>query len=221
MNDMFRFDGPLFKIGTLIGDLLILSLLFIVCSIPIITIGASVTALYYVTTRMISGREGYVSRDFMRSFKQNFIKSTVVFVLIAICAFILLCNFTLFNYVYRANQFMLVFQVVLSAELAGISVYIFPLIARFDMKIGQYFKNAFFFANRHISTTVTCLVFLAGAAMLFMRLPILIIIITGAYSYFSSKLLMRVFRKYLPDMDRDIDDYHIRDEAPSDENEVK
>ena len=119
------------------------------------------------------------------------------------------------------TEFMLVFQVVLSAELAGISVYIFPLIARFDMKIGQYFKNAFFFANRHISTTVTCLVFLAGAAMLFMRLPILIIIITGAYSYFSSKLLMRVFRKYLPDMDRDIDDYHIRDEAPSDENKVK
>lgn len=211
MNNFFRFDGPIFKIGTLIGDLLILSLIFVVCCIPVITIGASVTALYYVTTRMVSGREGYVSRDFLRSFKQNFIKSTIVFVIIALFAFFLLCNFTLFNYVFKAPQIMLVFQVVLCAELAGITIYIFPLIARFDLKMSQYLKNAFYFANRHISTTVTCIVFLGAAALLFMKLPILIIITPGIYSYFSAHLIMRVFRKYLPDMDRDVEEYHIID----------
>lgn len=206
MNDFFRLDGPIFRYGTLIADLLFLSLIFTFCSIPIITLGASLTGLFYVTTRQVSRREGYVTRDFLKSFRQNFIKSTVFYLFFLICGIILTFNFVAYNYVARSNQIVLVFQVVLSAEIVGVMVYLFPLIARFDLKMSQYLKNAFYFANRHISTTVTCLVALGAAFWLFMKIPFLIIILPGAYAYFASIMIMRVFRKYLPDMDRDVEE---------------
>ncbi|MCD8090738.1 MAG: DUF624 domain-containing protein [Clostridiales bacterium] len=201
MNDFF--NTKLFKYGTLIADLMILSMLWAVCSIPLITIGASTTALFYVTTRQISHREGYISRDFFRSFRQNFLRATAVWVILLIPCILAVLNFVVLNYVSKPNQVTLVFQVVLCAELAGVAVYIFPLLARFKLKFGQYFKNAFYFANRHISTTVTAIVFLGIAVKLFMRWPILIIIIPGVYAYFASTMIIKVFRKYLPDMDRD------------------
>ncbi len=204
MNDFF--NSKIYKYGTLIADLMILSMLWAVCSIPIITIGASTTALFYVTTRQISNREGYVSRDFFRSFKQNFLKATAFEIIFLIPVVLAVLNFVVLNYVSKPNQIVLVLQVVLCAELAGIAVYIFPLLARFKLKFGQYFKNAFYFANRHISTTVTAIVFFCIAGWLFMKWPILIIILPGVYAYFISTMLIRVFRKYLPDMDRDIEE---------------
>ncbi|MCD7778039.1 MAG: DUF624 domain-containing protein [Clostridiales bacterium] len=201
MNDFF--NSKIFRYGTLIADLMILSLLWAICSIPLITMGASTTALFYVTTRQISHREGYISRDFFRSFRQNFIKATLFEIILLIPTVLAVLNFVVLNYVSRPMQIVLVLQVVLCAELAGITVYLFPLLARFKLKFGQYFKNAFYFANRHISTTVTAIVFLGIFVRLFMRWPILTMIIPGTYAYFAAKLIMRVFRKYLPDMDKD------------------
>lgn len=218
MNDFF--NSKIFRYGTLIGDLMILSMLWAVCSIPIITMGASTTALYYVTTRQISHREGYVSRDFFRSFRQNFIRATLMEIILLIPVILAVLNFVVFNYIYRSSQLMLVFQVVLCAELAGVTVYIFALLARFKLKFGQYFKNAFYFANRHISTTVTSIVFMGLVVYLFMRWPILVIILPGVYAYFTSKMIMRVFRKYLPDMDKDEEETYSFYEGSSAEKET-
>lgn len=201
--NFFRIDGPVFKWCTLLADLMALSIVWAICSIPLFTIGASTTALFYVTTRQVSHREGYVTRDFFKSFRQNFFRSTFVYIILLIPVILAVLNFSILNPLTRQNQYVMVFQIVLLGELAGVAIYIFFLIARFKLKMGQYFKNAFYFANRHISTTVTCLVFLCGAFWLFTKCEILIVILPGAYAYFASVMVMRVFRKYLPEMDRD------------------
>ena len=68
MEKWFGLDSKFYKFGTLIGDLIILTLLWTICCLPIVTIGASTTALYYVTTRQLSDREGYVSKGFFQEF---------------------------------------------------------------------------------------------------------------------------------------------------------
>ena len=64
MEKWLGLDSKFYKWGTLLADLIILTVLWLICSLPIITMGAATTALYYVTTRQLSNREGYVSRDF-------------------------------------------------------------------------------------------------------------------------------------------------------------
>ena len=65
-----------------VADMIILNILFLITCIPIFTIGASMTALYYVTLRMVSGEEGPVSKDYFRSFKQNFRQATVIWLIL-------------------------------------------------------------------------------------------------------------------------------------------
>ena len=57
---MFGIDGKFYEIVSAIADLVILNLLFVLCSLPIFTIGASTTALFGVTKKMADNREGYI-----------------------------------------------------------------------------------------------------------------------------------------------------------------
>ena len=69
---MFSIDGKLFKGLTKAGDFLILGFLMVVFSLPVITIGASVTAAFYVALKLVRDEEGYVFKGFIKSFKENF-----------------------------------------------------------------------------------------------------------------------------------------------------
>ena len=60
MSRAFNFEGPVFTFLSRLADLFWLNLLFIVCCIPVITIGAATTALYYVTLKMAKDEEGYI-----------------------------------------------------------------------------------------------------------------------------------------------------------------
>ena len=72
MRNLFSMDSGIFRFLTRLADLMILNILFIVCCIPIVTIGASVTSLYYVTLKMAVNEEGYIAKAFLKSFRQNF-----------------------------------------------------------------------------------------------------------------------------------------------------
>lgn len=61
---MFGIDSKFYEVVSKIADLVILNLIFVLCSLPIITIGASTTALYGVTKKMAGNREGYIFRNF-------------------------------------------------------------------------------------------------------------------------------------------------------------
>ena len=71
-------DNKFFVFMGRVADLMILNILCIICCIPIITIGASVTAMYYVTLKMTRNEESYIVRSFFKSFKENFKQATVI-----------------------------------------------------------------------------------------------------------------------------------------------
>lgn len=64
-------DSWIMRILTRIFDLIILNLLFIICSLPVITIGTSLSALYSVTLKMVRNEEGYIVRGFFKAYKEN------------------------------------------------------------------------------------------------------------------------------------------------------
>lgn len=197
MSNFFRLDGPFFKYGTLLADIIILTLLWHFCSIAIITIGASTTAVYYVTTRMISNNESYITKDFFKSFIGNFIQSTIAFIIIAALLGIIAFDIRALSAFGGMWLLFVTLQLIIGAEIVMSSIYIFPLIARFDMKLIDIFKTAFFMANKHIFTTITCLALLIATVCLVLFLyQFALIFAVGAYAYITSFMLLRIFKKY-------------------------
>ena len=81
MSRVFNYEGPVFTSLSRLADLFWLNLLYIICCIPLVTVGAASTALYYVTLKMAKDEEGYITRSYFKSFKDNFVQATAIWLL--------------------------------------------------------------------------------------------------------------------------------------------
>ena len=68
LQNLFNYDNPVWRFIGKFGDLIVLNILWIITSIPIVTIGASTTAMYYVTLKLVRDEDGYTIRSYFRSF---------------------------------------------------------------------------------------------------------------------------------------------------------
>ena len=129
-----------------VADLMVINLLFILCSIPIITIGASATAMHYTLRRWREG-EGSLVKDFFRSFRLNFRQATVLWLAFLVLAALLALNFWMVSSwngpMYQAVMVMLL---VFGAVLVAWAGVVFPFLARFDNGTFQIAKNALLIA---------------------------------------------------------------------------
>ena len=78
MGSLFNLDNPIWRFMGKLVDVFILTLLWAVCCIPIITIGPASTAVYYVTLKLVRDEESYTVRSFFKSFKENFKQGSVI-----------------------------------------------------------------------------------------------------------------------------------------------
>lgn len=89
MSTIFSPEGKLSHILGILGDLIILNLLTILCCIPIVTIGAAVSALYQMTMRMIKKEDGAIAVSYFRVFRENLTHSTVIWMIGGSLSFLL------------------------------------------------------------------------------------------------------------------------------------
>ena len=225
MGSFFSIDGPFYKFGSVLADMMILGLLWFICSLPVFTMGASTTALFYVMTKRISDKEGYITRDFFSSFKSNFKVATLTWLTVLLAAFILFLNINNIDVMGNMRDWILPFQYVFVLELSFITIFMYPLLARFEMTYFSLIKTAFFMANRHLLTTILCVVLLLAGAMAVYMMPPVLLIVAGFYAMLASYLFIRVFRKYHPEIDKDPDYDNLHpsqktgDDAPAIEND--
>ncbi|MCL1988173.1 MAG: DUF624 domain-containing protein [Firmicutes bacterium] len=216
MGGFFNMDGPFMRFGNALADIMILSVIWLAFSVPLVTMGASTTALFYVTTRRVSDKEGYILRDFWGSFKSNFKKATILWIGWCTILGLVVLNIQIIPELYIDPTMTLILQViqfVILAQLVIISIYMFPLTARFEMGFRQIIKSAFFMGNRHLFTTISTAI--TGVAIvafaIFVFEPVILVGI-GIYAYVASFMIMRVFKKYRPDMDEK--DLSLQELAP-------
>ena len=93
MRALFDMDNAFFRGMSKVADLCILNVVFLICCIPVFTIGAATTALSYVTLKMKDGEEGYILKSFFKSFRQNFKQSTVIWLLMVLIGLVLGLDF--------------------------------------------------------------------------------------------------------------------------------
>lgn len=155
-----------------------LNLLWFVCSIPIVTIGASTTALYYTTLKIVRGEEQYVARMFFRSFRENFRQSTTLWlILLAVGLFLAGDGYILYH--LRASSagaaavfWTLILALVIVAGIAYtiVLLFIFPLVASVSNTNLAMLKNSFLIGIRYLFCTI--MVFAVHFAMFFVIVSI-------------------------------------------------
>ena len=150
-----------------------LNLLWFLCSIPIITIGASTTALYYASLKIVRDEDNHVGAQFFRSFRENFRQATVIWLILLGLGLFLGADGYI---VYHLRQSSLgpagvLWTLVLAVLIAAAVVYVivllhvFPLLASVSNTNTAMLKNAFLIGTHYLFATI--LVFAVHFAMFF------------------------------------------------------
>lgn len=155
-KDNFRGDSAYTQVMTKIFNIFWLSILWLLCCIPVITIGASTIALYYVMLKLVKDEETTVTREFFHSFKQNFLQSLPVTAIFLVVVAVLVADFHILGTAgtQRGASFMYGFCIVLGIVCAAVFSYVFPLLAKFDNTVKKTFENAARLAASHIVQTL-------------------------------------------------------------------
>ena len=209
MNRVFNFEGPVFTFLSRLADLFWLNLLFIVCSIPVVTIGAASTALHYVTLKMAKDEEGYITKSYFKSFKDNFVQATVIWVIFLAILIVMVIDLRIANGNNIADFFndpavsnvVIVAVGVMCIVLMMTGTYVFPLLAQFDNTIKNTVKNAFLISIRHLPYTFLMIMIMIIPVALIWFSPamlLLVLIMFSATAYINSKFFNKIFALYMP-----------------------
>ena len=170
MKNIFSLESPVMIFLGKMADLIILNLLFVFCSAPIITIGASATAMCYVTLKARDGYEGSVPRYFLKSFKENFLQATGIWMLILVLAAVLGINYRMLSTADRLTaQVMRVIVYIVGAVLVLVTLYVFFLQARFQNSIPRTLRNALAVAVGNAPRSILAGLIAAAAVNLSLR----------------------------------------------------
>lgn len=149
-------EGPVMLFITKIVYSVYLNILWFLCCLPVFTAGASTAALFYVSLKVAKNEEGSLTRDFFRSFKANFKKGTLIWLILLAAGIILALDGYVFYHMRFDNIFWTlgtaVFIPVLVAY-AIVMMYIFPLLSRFENTVKAMFVNSLMLGMRFLLCT--------------------------------------------------------------------
>jgi len=141
---IFGLEGPVMRFFDKVFNLLWLNILVMIFSLPIVTMGASFTAMHYVLLRMAKNEEGYVLPDFWKSFRQNFKQATLIWLPFLFLMTVLGVDAYLFSKgvvtmpgVYKIVIYFLLFVVAFGM------IFVFPVLSHYDNTIKGTVKNAY------------------------------------------------------------------------------
>ena len=201
LQGIFNYDNPVWRFIGKLGDLMILNILWVICSIPIFTMGASTTAVYYVTMKLVRGDDGYTLRNYFKSFKENFKQATILWLIMLAVGVLLGFDLYFFLFIYKEPS---MFRTIMMAVFGGFlmiylftGLFVFPLQARFYNPVKRTLFNAFFMSVRHISHSLGILLIDAGIVFA----GILVLFGFPLVAFLNSYVIVRVFDRYMPKED--------------------
>lgn len=200
MEDFFDPNGKMMELLWKPIHIMFLNLLWVLFSLPIVTIGASTTALYSVLIKMRNGREGKILRDFWTAFRQNFRQATILWLLIVLAAFVFTTDIVFFlNMGGSFGTFSAMLFVGLDVLLLLVSLYVFPMQAVFDNPIGRTVKSALLLLSRHLGWTVVLLALaILTAVAVILYWPLIGWFVFGLAAFINAWIFDKIFRRYYP-----------------------
>ena len=202
--DIFQPDSKFMSVLNVMANLMLLNILTLALCIPVVTAGASLTAMHYVLLKVTRDEEGDIIQQFFRAFKLNFKQATILWIGMLIVYAALFVDWRIIR--MQGDQFPGIVIILLYAAIAVIyliSLYIFPVLARYKNSIGGTIKTAFAMAVYGITglRTFICglinlvplfLLFLLGYAVV----PVFLCFCFSGPGYFRAKIYRTLFSTY-------------------------
>lgn len=207
MHKLFSLDGHLFAILGKTADLILLNVLWVLCCLPIVTIGASTTALYSVSLKLFRNEESYIIRSFFHAFKENLRQASILWMMVLLTGGFLSYDMFIVNQLPSSSG-------SLSKTLLSIALllfflmlnYLFPLLAKFQNSVKNICINALLMSLLHFPYTLLIMAATFIPALLMCRFPVVFVygifiylFIGGALTAFVNAFLFeRIFPRYIP-----------------------
>lgn len=163
----FSVDGALYKFLTRLWDMIKLNFMWLLFSLPVVTMGAATVAAYSVTLKMVDEQEGYVARQFVKAFKENWRQGIPMGLLALFCSYVVYLDFELQREMEGDSTMFLIFGMI-AAFVFGMSfIYAFPLSARYENTLIGTLKNSVNIATRYFLRTLLLVAVLAVEVIIF------------------------------------------------------
>ena len=204
MGRLFDLDSPVFSFLSKMADLIYLNILAFICCIPIITVGASMTALNYVVLKMVRNEEGYITRSFIKSFKQNFKQATIIWLMILAAVGILAGDAFILRYSGLVfPSWLRIALTVVGVVLMFTLMHVFPVLSRFENNIKNTFKNSLFMGILTFPKTLLMMVCwivpVIIAGFFLQALPIVFAFGISGPAFICALLYNKTFKRFEPE----------------------
>lgn len=209
MGKLFNLDSPILRVLGTLADMCLLNILTIIFCLPVFTAGASITAMHYVLLKMVRNEEGYVWKDFWKSFKENLWQGMVIgSILLIFVAFFLVDCYIFKGMVETVSVPMLAVAGAFALFLYMIYLYAFPLLAHFHNTVMGTIKNAFFVGIMAFPQTILMMIVTALPIVLLYQyaqiLPLIVMFGFTAPAYFCAWMYSKTFKKIEPKVEETV-----------------
>lgn len=208
MERFFNMDNKFFAFMGRVGDLMILNILWLLCSLPLVTMGASTAALYYATLKMARNEDSYPARMFLHSFRQNLRQGICLTLIFLVLGALLFVDIRVCLSMNNQMGKLLTAVFFLLTCLFGMTLsYTFPVLAQFENSLKAILKNALLMSICHLPLTVVIVALDLVPVLLFFISPYYFVLSFPAWlllgfaliAWINGKLFVKVFARYIPE----------------------
>jgi uncharacterized membrane protein YesL len=197
-KNLFNPENSFWEFMTNMTNVLFVGLIWLICSLPIITIGASTTALYDYSLKLADSTDGYVLKSFFKAFKNNFVKSTILWIFMLLgTGFLVIDAYICLRMGTAFSKFLFFAIIAIGILYFIICIYIFPVLAFFRVNVKEVIKNAFIMGVGNLPLTLLIIIILGIGGFIIYTVPYLIFALGSFVAYVSSFCYLSVFKKYV------------------------
>ena len=206
MNSWFNIHNPIGKFLERLWDIVCLNLLFLLCCIPVITIGTAVTALYYCMLKISRGQDCSSAGMYIHSFRNNLKQGSFLTLFFAVLYIFVLVDIQACNIIdIELIKYIKIILYIVLVVLIMVTSYVFPLLAQFENTNIALFKNAFFMSIINFRYTCAIIILNVIPILLFISLPQLFLLsfpvwLTFGFSVIvliNSKMFVKMFDQFI------------------------
>ena len=205
MSKLFDHDAPLMQCLIMVGNLIMLNILWLVCCAPIITVGAATTAMYYTMYQYATDGSEAVFKPFFSTFAKEFKRSTLVWLLLLVIGLVFVCDIWFLASVPQFKGLWIVLGLLLFLYCIALT-HSFAILGRFDTNIKTALKSCYlvFVMNFWRSMGVLLLSAAPVLIVIFMpyqvlnTLPLWVGLAFGLIFYLNARLFIKSFEHIEP-----------------------
>lgn len=214
MKSFFNSENFLWQWFGRLADFFLISCFWLICSTPLITTGSASIALYDTVAHCIRGKEADLFRRFFRTFKNELGRGCLMTLLWAVIGFVLNMGYQILTQMAAGNSAWQLFSIIYFVTLLplGVACWAIAIESRFTHSFGQLHRTAVFFTFAHLPQTLAIVILFILALNLLRNIPYLVMFIPGLMVSLQSLFIEKVFDKYIPAEEKNLEEPDEKDE---------